>query len=128
MKKLTRKIALITGASTGIGAGVAIAYAREGADVVINYPDKAQEKNSKAVASAVQLAIRLARTSAFWAAICRVAQASTKPLAKVWVAGLKFSARFGARNEVLKLVLKAMSWIGRQTRFTPYTSPSPAVV
>lgn len=58
MKKLTRKIALITGASTGIGAGVAIAFAKEGADIVINYPDKAQEKNAKAVASAVRKAGR----------------------------------------------------------------------
>ena len=81
-------------------------------------PAKSKAKPA-AVASAVQLAIRLARISAFCAAICRVAQASTKPLAKVWLALAKFSDRLGARNEVLKLVLKAMSWIGRQTRFTP---------
>ena len=43
-RKLEGQIALITGASSGIGAGVAKALAREGATVVINYsssPEKA---------------------------------------------------------------------------------------
>jgi 3-oxoacyl-[acyl-carrier protein] reductase len=31
------KVAIITGASRGIGRGVAVAFAREGADVVVNY-------------------------------------------------------------------------------------------
>jgi NAD(P)-dependent dehydrogenase (short-subunit alcohol dehydrogenase family) len=35
--KLTGKVAVITGADSGIGRAVAIAYAREGADVVISY-------------------------------------------------------------------------------------------
>jgi len=35
--KLTGKIAIITGADSGIGRAVAIAFAREGADVVISY-------------------------------------------------------------------------------------------
>ncbi|WP_166615464.1 SDR family oxidoreductase [Kineococcus vitellinus] len=35
--KLTGKAAIITGADSGIGRAVAIAYAREGADVVISY-------------------------------------------------------------------------------------------
>jgi NAD(P)-dependent dehydrogenase (short-subunit alcohol dehydrogenase family) len=44
--KLTGKAAIITGADSGIGRAVAIAYAREGADVVISYlneHDDAQE-------------------------------------------------------------------------------------
>ena len=42
MGKLDGKRALITGASSGIGRGVARAFASEGAAVVINYPDDGQ--------------------------------------------------------------------------------------
>jgi NAD(P)-dependent dehydrogenase (short-subunit alcohol dehydrogenase family) len=38
--KLTGKVALITGADSGIGKAVAIAFAREGADVAISYLDE----------------------------------------------------------------------------------------
>ncbi|MDT3723067.1 SDR family oxidoreductase [Pseudomonas oryzihabitans] len=38
--KLTDRIALITGGDSGIGRAVAIAYAREGADVLISYLDE----------------------------------------------------------------------------------------
>jgi 3-oxoacyl-[acyl-carrier protein] reductase len=37
MGKLTNQIAVVTGASKGIGAGIAIALAAEGASVVVNY-------------------------------------------------------------------------------------------
>ncbi|MGA8057094.1 MAG: SDR family NAD(P)-dependent oxidoreductase, partial [Candidatus Binataceae bacterium] len=39
MGKLQEKGALITGSSSGIGRGIAIAFAREGARVIVNYPD-----------------------------------------------------------------------------------------
>lgn len=52
--RLRKKKAIITGASSGIGAGVAVAFAREGADVVINYPNRSQEKNAKKIASEVR--------------------------------------------------------------------------
>src|SRR5262245_32599081 len=39
MGRLDRKVALITGAQQGIGRGMAIAFARDGADVGINYLD-----------------------------------------------------------------------------------------
>jgi len=37
MNKLTNKVAVVTGASKGIGAGIAKGLAAEGADVVVNY-------------------------------------------------------------------------------------------
>lgn len=37
MSKLTNKVAIVTGASKGIGAGIAKAYGLEGASVVVNY-------------------------------------------------------------------------------------------
>lgn len=38
--KLTGKVALITGGDSGIGRAVAIAYAREGADIALSYLDE----------------------------------------------------------------------------------------
>lgn len=49
MAKLDGKKALITGASRGIGAGVAKAFAAEGADVVINFPNESEQSNADAV-------------------------------------------------------------------------------
>ncbi len=37
MRKLDGKIALVTGASKGIGAGIALSLAKEGAAVAVNY-------------------------------------------------------------------------------------------
>ena len=45
MNKLSGKIALITGASKGIGRGIAIEFAKQGASVVINY--STDEKSAK---------------------------------------------------------------------------------
>ena len=46
--KLTGKVALITGADSGIGRAIAIAFAREGADVVLSYLSEDEDAHSTA--------------------------------------------------------------------------------
>ena len=46
--RLTGKVAIITGADSGIGRAVAIAYAREGADLVISYLDEHEDARETA--------------------------------------------------------------------------------
>ena len=48
-KKLQNQIAIITGASSGIGAGVAKSLAAAGATVVVNYPVDAVKAAADAV-------------------------------------------------------------------------------
>ena len=52
MFNLKDKKALVTGASRGIGQGIALALAKQGADVAINYHSKAQE--AEAVVASVK--------------------------------------------------------------------------
>src|SRR3989442_14290449 len=58
MGRLDGKVALITGAQQGIGRGMAIAFARDGADVGINYLD------DRAAAESVAAEVRKAGTGA----------------------------------------------------------------
>ena len=45
--RLANKVALITGASTGLGASMAQTFAQEGAHVVINYPNEDESHNAQ---------------------------------------------------------------------------------
>ena len=56
--RLTGRVALITGGDFGIGRAVAIAYAREGADVLISYLN--EEKDARETAHWVEEAGRIA--------------------------------------------------------------------
>ena len=57
--KLTGKAALVTGGDSGIGRAVAIAYAREGADVAISYLPE-EQKDAEAVGAWIERAGRRA--------------------------------------------------------------------
>ncbi len=52
--KLADKIALVTGSSSGIGAAVAMAFAREGAAIVINYPSEAEAAAAARLCESIQ--------------------------------------------------------------------------
>ncbi len=87
--RLEGRVALITGASHGIGRGIALAYAREGAKVVANYfPD---ERNPDADANAADVA-RLIRELGGEVEIYAEDASDTQQMARIFGATVE---RFG---------------------------------
>jgi len=56
--RLTGKVAIITGGDSGIGRAVAIAYAREGADVLVAYLNEQEDRDARETARLVEEAGR----------------------------------------------------------------------
>jgi NAD(P)-dependent dehydrogenase (short-subunit alcohol dehydrogenase family) len=56
--KLSGRVAVITGGDSGIGRAVAIAYAREGADLLISYLNEQEDEDARETARQVEAAGR----------------------------------------------------------------------
>jgi 3-oxoacyl-[acyl-carrier protein] reductase len=108
MERLKDKITVITGASSGIGAGIAELFAREGASVVVNYL-KSRDRAEKVVEQIRKLGQRAIAVQADMSKqddIDRLIQATMQEFGRidVWVnnAGADILTGAGASAEVNK--------------------------
>jgi glucose 1-dehydrogenase len=103
--RLSGKIALITGASQGIGRGIALRFAQEGADVAINYR-KEQDLAAKTVAEIQALgrrAVAIQADVSQVAQIARLVDEAIRQLGRLDIlvnnAGVEFNAAFWDQTE-----------------------------
>jgi NAD(P)-dependent dehydrogenase (short-subunit alcohol dehydrogenase family) len=77
--RLAGKVALVTGAQQGIGKAIALAYGREGANVVLNYLDSqpAAEESASQIRAMGQQAVIIAGDVAQAADVRRLVEAGT---------------------------------------------------
>jgi 3-oxoacyl-[acyl-carrier protein] reductase len=82
---LTNRIALVTGGSRGIGAAVALALAEAGADVAVNYRDRAEHARSvtEAIRAAGRRAIAVGGDVSDGGVVARMMQAVAAQLGPV---------------------------------------------
>lgn len=64
-KRLIGRVAVVTGASSGIGRAIAIAYAHHGAKVVCADRDRTSMRESEASTSTAELIVQLGGTALF---------------------------------------------------------------
>lgn len=85
MGKLENRVALVTGASKGIGASIARYYAAEGAKVVVNYASNREdaEKVVKAIADKGGTAIAIQGDVSKWADVLRIFEETTAAFGKL---------------------------------------------
>jgi NAD(P)-dependent dehydrogenase (short-subunit alcohol dehydrogenase family) len=83
--RLVDRIAVITGADSGIGRAVALAYAREGADVVISYLSEHQDadETKRVVEAAGRKALTIAGDLADEAQCRKVIEAAVKQFGRI---------------------------------------------
>ncbi|MBE9193521.1 glucose 1-dehydrogenase [Gloeocapsopsis crepidinum LEGE 06123] len=92
--RLEGKVALVTGSSQGIGQGIVVRLAQEGADVVINYrshPEGAEETLAKVQATGGK---------------CYMAQCSKSQ-------GYTIQADLGNINEIRQLIAESIAYFGK---------------
>jgi len=101
--KLKDKIALVTGSSRGIGRAVALAYAKEGAKVVVNYTsnEKAAKEVVEAIAKMDSQAVAVKADVAKKAETERLVQAGIDQFGRIDI--LVNNAGFGRPAMMLKM-------------------------
>lgn len=83
--RLSGRVALVTGADSGIGRAVALAYAREGADVAITYLDEREdaEETKRVVETAGRKAILISADLADPKACARIVEETVKAFGRI---------------------------------------------